>query len=239
MKKMFVVMMTIGVMLSGITAAWSTTVTINPTDDTHIGTDSDYPVIAGINFGSNYVLRVGDITNWGGGTWSYDYRSLLKFDLSSIPNGAQIISATLSLQITQSSEQNTYVQVHRMADDTWSEGTITWNLAPPSFTTAFVSNLLDTQLVQGVVGGYITWNILDSNPWDWSQDLADNGVTFLLKKATTNESEAFFSSVEGVVDPPIILTIIYNPVPLPPSALFLGTGLAGLLGLRGWRRRRA
>lgn len=28
-------------------------------------------------------------------------------------------------------------------------------------------------------------------------------------------------------------------VPLPPSALLLGTGLAGLLALRGWRRRRA
>lgn len=36
----------------------------------------------------------------------------------------------------------------------------------------------------------------------------------------------------------LIATVTGSPVPLPPSALFLGSGLLGLVGLR-WRRRQA
>ncbi len=74
------------------------------------------------NFGTSATLRVG---NEGGGTTD---RALIKFDLSSIPSGSTIVSATLSLYCTTDTSINsrTY-RVFRMIQ-AWVETQATWNV---------------------------------------------------------------------------------------------------------------
>jgi hypothetical protein len=227
MKRMLVVMMTIGIMFSGINAAWAIPLTINPSADTWIPYYTEHPEMMDTNYGSSTSLY---LSNWP--TRVADYRTLLMFNLSGLPAGSQVTSITLTLYPWMLLDFSAMIQVHRMADDTWNEGTITWNLAPTSFTTAFVPNLLDTQPVNVLDPNPVIWNL---NSWDWSPDRTDGLVTFLLK-ITSDDRNAFFNSKEDSrpgYRP--VLTINYDPVPIPPSALLLGSVL---LGLAGWRRLR-
>ena len=53
-------------------------------------------------------------------------RSLLRFNLNSIPAGAKILAATLSLQRESGSGSNEPVTAHRITNP-WSEDSVTWN----------------------------------------------------------------------------------------------------------------
>src|SRR5262245_59518500 len=75
------------------------------------------------NFGDNSSL----IINWGG-----VFRSigLIEFDLSSIPSGSTINSATLSLyHHSNSNNQGRTYDLFRVTS-AWSEATVTFNTAP-------------------------------------------------------------------------------------------------------------
>jgi hypothetical protein len=57
-------------------------------------------------------------------------RSLLRFDLSSIPAGAQLVSASLELQVSSSSNKDQLLELHRVQQAParpWSEVQATWN----------------------------------------------------------------------------------------------------------------
>lgn len=106
-------------------------VTLNPVADTFV--DSGYP---DSNFGGQVHLRVGDtqgvvilplppVSQGPGLNYAY-----LKFDLSSIPKDAKIAGASLHLYSFLVPE--TYkIGVYYVADNTWTENTITWNNRPP------------------------------------------------------------------------------------------------------------
>jgi len=70
------------------------------------------------NYGSNNKLKIKTKNN-------DDKRPLLKWDLSSIPSGATITSATMSFFVTRDRGGVT-VNIHRMSTD-WTEGGADWN----------------------------------------------------------------------------------------------------------------
>ena len=68
-----------------------------------------------------------------------DYRSFVRFDVSAIPDGSTIDTATFTLcAVSVPGQERTY-EVHRVTE-AWGETTITWNnqptVAPAATTTA-------------------------------------------------------------------------------------------------------
>ena len=98
-----------------------TTLTLQPdaTDgiDTYV-----YEASANANFGTGVTLSLI-------GFAALRQRVLIKFDLSSIPAGATIDSATLTLYGQGSGADNTPLAVHRIlaASGSWTEAGATWN----------------------------------------------------------------------------------------------------------------
>jgi hypothetical protein len=153
------------------------------------------------NYGTDIGLRV------GGNDAS---RSYLQFDLSSIPNGADVVSASLTLlHAGYYNQLNITVQCF-LVTQTWNETTITWNTQP-----TFDSNISSSSLnfYTGSTGQLRTWDIKNivSN---WISTGVNNGL--VLKQTDTAGAEAIFYSSDNssATDRPK-LTISYN---LPPTA---------------------
>ena len=81
-------------------------------------------------------INYGTDTNMGTG---YDHcdggqtaRSLMRFDLSSIPVGAYVTQAKLYLSLTGSCDigERTHVETAYRVSSSWSEGSVTWNTQP-------------------------------------------------------------------------------------------------------------
>lgn len=108
-------------------------VTIDPTyssqaasADTYLHSDGD----SNTNFGTSAALKVGEDVKTG--------RVLIKWDLSSIPNGALVSSATMSVWLYSSTHQNAITHEVRMLLRDWTEGGATHNKydGTNSWTTA-------------------------------------------------------------------------------------------------------
>ncbi len=97
-------------------------ITFLPIMDTYI---SEW--YAGQNFGFNQALFVGQYRQSGD-----DYRSLMQFDLSSIPKNSTIEKAELQLTLYRNevTSDNIDLSVHRLLNK-WSSYTINWNTHPP------------------------------------------------------------------------------------------------------------
>ena len=219
---------------------WADTMILTPTQDTYIAWNQTVVSPTGDvneqNYGSATGLGVGAYAyptvpaSWG---WNYKYRSLVQFDLSSIPAGLNITSVSLVLTRSSYNANLVTADVIRMADDSWDAGTINWNTAPSAFTAATISGALDTVSID-----YYLWTF-DLSAWNMAEDLADGLVTFLLKDQndqtfTPSRSMSFFSSELSSAAPQLVITYD-SQVPIPGSFLLLGSGL---LGLEAWRRFR-
>lgn len=101
-------------------------------------------------------------------------RPLLKFDLSSIPEGATVTSAQLTLQQTGIyGGEGYFTTLSRMTNDNWFETNVTWNTY--NQTGAVVIATLPS-----ASGGTKTWQI-NLAQWAYVEDLADDAVTFMVR----------------------------------------------------------
>lgn len=92
---------------------------------------SDMPTT---NYGDAFAITLhADVT---GSTSPIIRRSYLKWSLSSIPNNAIILSATLELYATTAGGQNTSLE---RVENSWMETGITWNNAPDGITTDMIT----------------------------------------------------------------------------------------------------
>ena len=116
------------------------TTTLYPTDDSYVneaGGDN--------NYGLSHSLRVeSDNSN--------TQRTFLKFDLSSIPTGSTINSATLYLYQYKAAGDSIRAYEIRKISNTWSESTITWNNQPGYFGVTSTTNVNTND-------GWKTWNV--------------------------------------------------------------------------------
>jgi hypothetical protein len=106
----------------------------------------------------SYVNQQATTTNYGTATAMYVQaktgqarRSLVQFDISSIPSGSTINSATLELYATAVSGSQT-LNVHRITG-IWTEADVTWNTIP-TFTSS-----ADASITGGTGAGWRTWNV--------------------------------------------------------------------------------
>ena len=148
-----------------------------PTDDAQVSSGSNY---ATKNYGSSTSMYVQSSTGSYG-----NERGWLKFDLSklSLPPGATIAQATLSTWCWSASGPALAAELHS-ADDTWTEGTLTWNSQPA------IGSVIETQtLASGTTSVSYDWDV---TAYVQQQLQGDQLASFVLKAQT--ESLATSSS---------------------------------------------
>ena len=148
----------------------------------------------------------------GGGAIS---RTYLRFDLSTIPAAEIITGATLYLSVYATTWNN--VDLHHVSNDTWTEGTITWNYQP-GYETAILAD------------GTSTWDLMEKG--NWTPD-TDGAVSLLLKLGpeVANQYYYYYSKENRGLPQRPYLAVNTTVVPLPPAGLLLGVGLLCLVGL--------
>jgi len=149
----------------------------NPTDDAFV---SEAVGHGGNNYGDEPEVHV---SNKYGATPNWERNIFIRFDLSSLPSRANIISAKLYLYYYVYMDSNPVgrpLTIHRVLDD-WDEDAITYNTQPPVTSvicsSANVPSSINiwmswdlTNEVKDFVEGEETnygWKIMDETYWGW------------------------------------------------------------------------
>ncbi len=149
------------------------TFTFTPTDDAYI-----YQTNGNTNYGSTTTLQVDN---------SPVKNILLKFNVSGL-SGQTISSAKLRLyDVDPSSKGGDFYSV---SDNTWQQGTVTWNNAPAANTTLLAS------LGSVQVGNWYEVNLTSL--------ITGNG-TYSLRVSSTSSDGADYSSKEGTNPPQLVI----------------------------------
>jgi hypothetical protein len=101
-------------------------VVLNPTDDTYIDTGN-----INSNYGSDQILRMSDYENLTVVPIVINRTDIwLKFDLSSVPAGAAVDSATIQLYAVDITEPYNHIIACSCTNNSWSENTLTFSNFP-------------------------------------------------------------------------------------------------------------
>lgn len=186
--------------------AFADTVNLSATDDSYVRSGQPNQ-----NYGTDDVMNLND-----------DRDGLVRFDLSTIPAGSTITSATLTLTATSLGGTNATKNygVHRILTD-WDEGTVTWNDPGSTVGTHFSASASD--IVTVATAGPQEWDIT-SDVQAYSLGTATNYGWRVIWESNPQGSsrQADFATKEHA-------TTAYHPVLTveytPPSGD--GTGGAG------------
>ncbi len=162
-------------------------------------------------------------------------RSLVSFDLSTIPRGQVIVQAVLSLYLSTPPSTIRILEVHRITAN-WTDRGVTWN-NQPSFQTTPTS-----KTNAGVIITWVNWTVTTdiaagyANPSQWfgftikdSQEPIQAGGSLLD-----------LNSGDGSIPLRPQLSVIYAlQIPEIPvwTALLLGVGGVALISSQTWKRR--
>jgi hypothetical protein len=162
-----------------------------------------------------------------------DDAALLRFDLSSIPAGSTLRSATLSLNITGAST-NTY-EIYELKRN-WSESQVTWKKANSSanWQSAGAQGSLDrgsTVLgtIHSTAAGTSIINLTTAGVaavQGWINNPATNFGFVIEDYANANKDDLVFSSKEAAVANRPKLQLVYDP---PATTSFAATRTASAL----------
>jgi hypothetical protein len=124
------------------------------------------------------------------------YRSLLRFDLSAIPDGATVLDASFRAYLVQSSGSHFTHNVElKRIDTAWDEMTVTWN-TPLEYTE------LDNVLAVGTLAGYYGWDVTSLvQGWMSGVDGANHGLALWSEDEAAVDWRSF-ASRENTLDPP-------------------------------------
>ncbi len=172
--------------------------------DNNYGTKRDFNAIAWTNNGYSSIVR-----------------SLIQFDLSSIPANAVINSATLSLYFNPTSEEGKHVRLPgsnasylERITSSWSENTVTWNNQPTTTTLNRVSLAGTTSSTQSFTSINVKQLIIDSR----NNPNSSFGFMLKLQQETIYKKLIFASSDNATASIRPKLTITYTvPARLQPD----------------------
>ncbi|MCS7039609.1 MAG: DNRLRE domain-containing protein, partial [Caldilineales bacterium] len=160
-------------------------------------------------------------------------RALLRFDLSGIPAGSTITSATLSLWVKEVRDGNISIRAHKLTNS-WNEAQVTWKARDKAanllWTTQggdYQAAILDSQtLIKGTKNAWASWNLTTAVN-DWYTNPATNYGVILEAPVSTPKGEAKFkSSDDGTASQRPKLEVCFSAaLSLAPS--HSGTGVAG------------
>jgi endoglucanase len=126
------------------------------------------------------------------------YESYLKFDVSSVPNGAAVF-LKLYGQIDNNSAQNVPVALYPVANVSWNEQTITWRNKP-----AASGGALSTIQVLDTTPRFYYWDVTS---YVQSEKAAGrNVISLVLKSLVTTSPYLFFSSKEASSNKPQLVS---------------------------------
>jgi len=134
------------------------------------------------------------------------YRAYLKFDLSGIPAGNFVTSATLRIDNSFITTPAPELDVYRVSDR-WEESTVTWN-DQPSNVYSPVPIMPNRSLVSGDT---TTWDVTD----DVDGEYVDDGfysVKIVSPDETSDRRACFWSKEVGVSEWAPTLIIEYEPI---------------------------
>jgi len=132
----------LAVLLACLSGLAQTTLTLQP--NATAGKDAEiFSYYSSKNFGT---IAENCAVAWTKTGADHKIRSLIEFDLSSIPAGSTIVSATLSLYLASGSDEGNHfgffgsntAWLQRVTSQ-WQENTVTWNSQPSTTTTNRVS----------------------------------------------------------------------------------------------------
>jgi len=197
--------------------------TLKPSDDTYV--DSNNP---SLNYGGQNSL---EISEWNVFSTHYDIMVWLKFNLSSVPNGAVVDGATLSLY-TYVVGETFDVHAYSCSNNSWTELSLTYSNMPSYNTTS-----IDSVLVASVNLWY-NWSVVDAvrNALNGNA----KSVTIVMREPTLHSSatSVYFDSKESPADYSPKLTIHWSNVPEFPTSIVLPLFIiATLLALVTYRLR--
>jgi hypothetical protein len=181
--------------LTGVPFSWAAESVILPADDVY-----------GMQQNANTVKNETElkVTSHSG---EKNKRSLLKFDLSTIPTECIIDSATLELYLLTPPGSSRVQQLYFVPNDSWTETTLTWN-NQPGFTdllaTANTGTTANTSIVWGgSLGGKVG-----------GEYAGDGKISLLIKDSLEDNSpgakEASYASKEHAVSPKPSLRVSYT-----------------------------
>ena len=154
---------------------------LNPTKNYNSGTD-------------RYYLYVGDTET------TDSYVSFVRFDISDLPDDADIISAEIGLYLA-STPKNTPIKMYKVRQ-TWGEDLVTWNTQPQYKDYSKVPGLIDTVTISST--GRTYWNATDIVRGWYNGSVTNYGVAF----ESADGSFHSFESDETTYHKPL-LTVIY------------------------------
>jgi len=125
--------------------------TLKPSDDTYVDSGN-----SNSNYGGQNILYIQNYQEVILGL-TYNYESLvwLKFDLSFVPDGAEIDGAALQMYASNVSETFD-VNAFSCSNDSWTESTLTYLNMPNYNTTSMGSVSVE------VANQFYTWNVIDA-----------------------------------------------------------------------------
>lgn len=179
----------LSVVLAVSSLAFSDTVVLEPVADSYV----NYADL-NTNYGSATLMYVYNNA-------SYRKESLMRFDLSSIPSNQVIVSATLNLYVyTQAG--NTDV-AYLIEDDTWGEGTVTWNNRPD--TGDQIGSWTLTQ------SGAFVQGDLTGAAQDAFEDAEDQLLSFYIKGQNANQQTTYRTRNYGITAQRPYLEVVTAP----------------------------
>lgn len=184
-----------------------------PVDDAYV--DQYQPTL---NTGSYTYLS----TNWISSAFgaSKDV-TLLKFDISEIPDDATILSANAGVFFSQAGIIACDYDLFYLGFDAWEEETVNWN-AVQSYIDTSADNSFGMGGTQNA-STYKDWDLFGSYR-QWTEiagDLEDNYVCFAIvsERSSFVDNSVYFNSQENEINPPY-LKIAYTVTPVPAPGAF-------------------
>jgi hypothetical protein len=179
-----------------------TSVTLPPYQDSYINSGATTT-----NYGTNVNLLDGR----SGNTYQ---KALIQFDLSSIPSGSTIESATLQLYATATGNQQDTVNIYRLRRS-WNETQVTWvksdtatslgSVGAANTSSDFVNTIIASTPINGGTGVWYSWTVTNEVDAFVNHSVTNNGW-LLYPTSPTGQEQTTFSSREGSFIPKLVVT---------------------------------